>query len=206
MGKRKASIVTAILFCLLFISCASYQKYPSEWAELILTQDERCSDISGTYMNSGEGADKQGTYFSVLSGVEVAPLAVSQVKIIQNYNDELEISVWYKQILLYGKVFSKRYQEYNCSSKGVEIPAMDRARAAVARTTLYLARSKDGSLVVERKSNDGDDFLLNVPMVGNSYEWYRFKPVESVKPIGTLQSHCEPLSRCPEGPGLAQLL
>lgn len=184
MGKCKVSIITAILSCLLFTSCASYQKYPSEWTELISPRDETCSDISGTYINLGEGADKQGTYFSVLSGVEVAPLAISQVKIIQNYSDELEISVWYKQSLLYGKVFSKRDQEYNCSSKGVELRSMDRARDAIAKTTLYLVKDKNGSLVVERKSTDGDDFLLNIPMVGNSYEWYRFKPVESRKPTG----------------------
>jgi len=186
MGKYKISIIAVILSCLLFTSCASYQRYPSEWAELILPRDERCFDISGTYVNLGERADKQATYFTALSGFEGAPLAISQIQITQKDNDKLEISVWYEQRLFYGKVFSKGNKEYNCSSKDVEISVMDRARTAAAGATLFLARNRDGALVIERKSNDGDNFLLNVPMVGNTYEWYRFKPAESGKPRGAL--------------------
>ena len=108
MRKNKVSIIiTIILSCLFFTSCASYQKYPSEWVELILPQDERCLDISGTYMNWGETADKQGTYLTTLFGFEEASLAISQVQITQKDNDKLEISVWCEQSLLYGKVFSK---------------------------------------------------------------------------------------------------
>jgi hypothetical protein len=179
MEKYKVSIIITIMLSFLFLtSCASYQKYPSEWSQLILPQDKRCPDISGTYINLGERADKQPAYLTTVLGFEEIPLAVVQIQIAATDNGKLEISVWYEKTLVYKKAFSEVNKEYNCSSKGVEIPIMDRARAAVAKTTLFLAKSKDGALIIDRKSNDGDNLLLNIPMVGNSYEWYRFKSRE----------------------------
>ena len=175
MRKYKVSIiVTIILSCLFFTSCASYQKYPSEWAALILPQDQKCLDISGTYMNMGE------TYLTTLFGFEEAPLAVAQVQIAQKDNDKLEISAWYEQSLFYRKVFSKGNEGYDCSSKGIEIPIVE----ATGKTILYLSKSKDGALVIERKRSDGGHFLLNVPMVGSSYEWYRFKSAGAMASSG----------------------
>lgn len=186
MGKYKVSITTTIvLSCLFFASCASYQKYPSEWAELILPQDERCLDISGTYMNLGEKADKQSTYLSTLFDFEETPSTMTKIQIIQLDNDKLEISAWYEQKLVSKKAYSKRNKEYSCSSRGVEIPIGKGEKTvggAGESIIIYLAKSTDGALVIERKSSTGGYSLLYIPMVGSTSEWFRFKPIDIRKP------------------------
>lgn len=39
----------ALLFSLYLTSCASYQKYPSEWSALIPVENDKCPDILGIY-------------------------------------------------------------------------------------------------------------------------------------------------------------
>lgn len=186
MGKYNIWIVGIIVSsCLFFTSCASYQKYPAEWAELILPQGARCPDISGTYVNSGETAKGQITHLSTLFGFEEMPSTVAQVRITQLDNDNLEISAWHDQKLVSKEIYSKRNEEYSCSSKGVEISIgkMEKTVGAPGEgVILYLAKSADGALVIERKSSAGGYSLLYIPMVGSSYEWYRFKPVGIIKP------------------------
>jgi hypothetical protein len=180
MGKYNLWIVSIIASSFLFFtSCASYQKYPSEWAELILPQDERCVDISGAFMNRGEGAKGQSTFLSTLFDFEETPSTVEQVRITQLDNDKLEISAWYEQKSVSRKIYSKRNEEYGCSSKGVEISIgkMEKTVGTPGEgVILYLAKSTDGALVIERKSSAGGYSLLYIPMVRSSSEWYRFKP------------------------------
>jgi hypothetical protein len=186
MVKYRVLIIAAIvLSCLFFTSCASYQKYPSGWADLILPRDEKCPDISGTFMNSGETAKGQSTYLSTLFDFWETPSSVGQIQITRSDNDKLEISAWHGQKLLSGKIYSKRNGEYICSSRGIEIPIgrMEKtAGEAGEGVTLYLVKSTDDALVIERKSSAGGYSLLYIPMVGSSYEWYRFKPIGVIKP------------------------
>ena len=179
MGKYNLWILGIIASSFLFFtSCASYQKYPSEWAELILPQDERCVDISGAFMNLGEGAKGQSTYLSTLFDFEEMPSTVEQVRITQLDNDKLEISAWHEHKLVSRKIYSKKNEEYGCSSKGIEIPIGEGEKAVggAGRIILYLVKSTDGALVIERKSSAGGYSLLYIPMVRSSSEWYRFKP------------------------------
>jgi hypothetical protein len=179
-----------LLFFLFLISCASYQKYPSEWAELVLPEDEKCLDISGSYMNSGERGDKRNSaYLSILLGFEERTATSTHVQIRQIDIDNLETSVWNEKKLVSKKRYSKENKGYSCSSKGIEIPIAKEklegekaAGGAGMKITLYLTKSIDGSLIVERKCSAGGYSLLYIPVVGSSYEWYRFKPIDIIKP------------------------
>jgi hypothetical protein len=186
MVKYKVLIIaTIVLSCVSLTSCASYQKYPSEWADLILPQGEECPDISGTYVNSGETANGRSTHLSALFDFGETPSTVKQIQITQSDNDKLEISAWQERKLVSRKIYSKRNGEYGCSSKGIEIPIGKTERAAGAEgegVTLYLVKSTDGALVIEKKSSAGGYSLLYIPMVGSSYEWYRFKPMGVIEP------------------------
>lgn len=173
-----------VLSCLFFNSCASYQKYPAEWAELILPQDGRCSDISGTYVNLGETVKGQGAFLSALFDFEETPSTVAQLRIAELDNDRLEISAPYDRKLVSRKIYSRKNEEYTCSAQGIEIPIgkIEKAAGAGEGVTLYLAKSTDGALVVERKTSAGGYSFLYIPMVGTTYEWYRFNPVSVTKP------------------------
>jgi len=184
MGKYSFWIACIIVSsCLFFASCTSHQKYPAEWSELILPTDEGCIDISGTYVNLGETVKGQGAFLSALLDFEEAPSAVTQIQIAESDNYKLEVSAWYKQKLVSRKVYSRSNEEYSCSSKGVEIPIgrIEKAAAAGEGGMLYLTKSRDGALVIERKSSAGGYSLLYIPIVSSSYEWYRFKPVGMMK-------------------------
>jgi hypothetical protein len=170
--------------CLFLTSCTSYQKYPSEWAELVLPQDERCPVISGTYVNLGEAAKGQGAFLSTLFDFEERPSTIAQVRITELDNDKLEISASHDQKLVSRKTYSRRNGEYSCSAKGIEIPIgkIEKAVSAGEGAVLYLTKSADGALVIEKKSSVGGYSLLYIPMIGSTYEWYRFKPVNVIKP------------------------
>jgi len=184
MKKYNLWIVCIIvLCCLFFTSCASYQKYPAEWAELILPQDGRCSDISGTYMNLGQTVKGRGAFLSALFDFEETPSTVAQVRITELDNDRLEISASHDQKLVPRKIYSRKNKEYTCSAQGIEIPIgkIEKTVGAGEGVTLYLAKSTDGALVVERKTSAGGYSLLYIPVVSSSYEWYRFKPAGIIK-------------------------
>jgi hypothetical protein len=183
MGKLKVSIIfTILLSCLFFTSCTYRPEYPAEWAELILPQDERCLDISGAYVNSGESVDRQkSTYLSALFDFEEDPLTVRRVQIAKLENDNLEISAWSDGKLVSKKVYSKGDEQYSCSSKGIGIPIGKEEKPAGVpgeRIILYLAKSADGSLVIERKSSATGYSSSYIPVIAIRFEWYRFKKIE----------------------------
>jgi len=181
MGKNIFWVVGIIvLYCLFFTSCTSHQKYPAEWSELILPGDERCVDISGTYENLGETVKGRGAFMSTLFDFEETPSGVTQLQIAGTNNGKIEISAWHKQKLVSRKIYSKGNEQYSCSSKGVEIPIgrIEKSGAEAEGGILYLNKSRDGALVIERKTSAGGYSLLYIPMVSSSYEWYRFKPLE----------------------------
>jgi hypothetical protein len=185
MMKYFLGILSIIaLFSLFFTSCTSYQKYPSEWAELVPPRDEKCPVISGTYVNLGETAKGQGAFLSTLFDFDERPSTIAQVRIKELDTDKLEISALHDQKPVSGKVYSRRNGEYSCSAKGVEIPIgkIEKAVGAGESTMLYLTKSTDGALVIEKKSSAGGYSLLYIPIVGSAYEWYRFKPVSIIKP------------------------
>jgi len=193
MEKYRVCIVQFIILLssLFFISCASYQKYPPEWAELVLPEDDKCPDISGTYMNSGERGDSRASiYLSILLGFEDKTATATHVQIRQSDDNNLEAFVWNEQKVVSKRFFSKKNKGFSCSSKGIEIPIgkeeIEREKAASeeagGRITLYLTKSTDGALVIERKSSASGYSLLYIPVVARSYEWYRFKPVDIGKP------------------------
>jgi hypothetical protein len=184
MGKYIFWLVVIIASsCLFLTSCTSRQKYPAEWSELILPADERCVDISGTYVNLGETAKGQGVFLSALFDFGEAPSAVTQVQIAESDNVKLEVSAWYKQKMISRKSYLRSSEEYSCSSKGVEMPlgSINKSGSSGEGGMLYLTKSTDGALIIEKKSSAGGYSLLYIPIVSSSYEWYRFKPVDIIK-------------------------
>jgi hypothetical protein len=136
----------AALFFFYLTSCASHQKYPSEWPALISVDANTCPDISGTYVIEDEGVvlryksedDANRKAFTVLRTdnalshlylYEVFPMKyfisrgrindATHAQISQPDDDTLEIAFLNNQGLIDKKIYSRKKKEYACSPKGI---------------------------------------------------------------------------------------
>lgn len=139
----------AALFSFYLTSCASHQKYPSEWPALISVDANTCPDISGTYAIEDEGVvlryksedDANRKAFTVrrtdnalshLYLYEVFPMKyfisrgrvtdATHAQIVYPDNDTLEVSFLNDKGLLDKKNYSLKKKEYSCSPKGINVP------------------------------------------------------------------------------------
>lgn len=144
---RICLICCALLSSLYLTSCASHQKYPSEWSALIPIEGDTCPDISGTYDIKDEGTSRRyvpddpnrktflvQTTDDTLSHLylyEVFPMKyfisrgrisdATHAQISQPDDDTLEIVFLDNQGLIDKKIYSRKKKEYACSPKGITL-------------------------------------------------------------------------------------
>ena len=167
----------------LFTSCASHQKYPSSWGNLIPVDENKCPDISGKYDNSGEDFMGNKNLLSsdlldVYDKGSRRELFYSDIEIKQ-LDDAIEISVSGKGEVASKKLYAK--SEYSCTLERIRIPykiGLRRYEEMVgligsASGLSYLTKSIDGFLVI-KVMGTGFEIELGIPWFISYMTWVRF--------------------------------
>jgi hypothetical protein len=181
----------------------THQRYPSDWPSLIQLEDEKCPDISGTYVNEGEMTNKTYVYLSDIFGktkIYSSPqekislgtisiqlprhdIPVTHVEINQSNGDTLQILFWKNDKLVDKSIYSK---EYTCTPEGITIrlasgvsfPILDAkgiTPVIMGSLTVDIRKNKDGELVIRYTSSSMGLAFFVVPVAGSASDYFRFK-------------------------------
>lgn len=177
-------IIAIVELSLLLTSCAMHNQYPSSWGGLITVEENKCTDISGIYRNTGEKEKGVSEYkLSKILGFK-DEIGETHVKITQLKDDTFEISGWDtvgdEQKLVYKKSYPER--KYSCTPEGVKASShtestfVPEGLGAFGTMTgsFYLTKNTDGDLVVKDTGTVIGLSMLIIPMIGAGTDWYRF--------------------------------
>ena len=192
LNHKVLSFGIIVVLPLLIFSCVSIQKYPSEWPPLISIENDKCHNISGTYENEGQWADKSDTSLIRLAdyffpkGVDVKPLGVTHVQITQSDDDTMEILFWNNENLVDKKIYLRKRNEYTCTSEGIKISfgtltttqmGEGLMPVSVNWAAMYLKKNTSGELVAKFTSS-GVGLVIVMPVSGFSSFYGRFKQID----------------------------
>ena len=174
----------------LLVSCVSdIAQFPSDWPEIAKTENARCIDLSGTYLNKGIGASTNKYRSEVrlssllllyIPGREYSDhQRVDTVELKGVENGMLEIIFWEKKERFFQTRLGNE-NDFKCMSEFLlmsnsqgEITSMS---IGVRSHNTKIARGTDGSILAsDERKGAGLAFFL-IPGGERKLLWYRFLP------------------------------
>jgi hypothetical protein len=172
-------------------SCASHQTIPENWKLPASVGGEKCPDISGHYMNSGEAIDKKSHvylhshwFFGEYEKYSVPPgkwMEIRQVLIRQEEANQLEIVAMSDSGTIEGRrILEKENGEFSCQDGWIRITGSIRSGTSGSMGFANHIRSfaNTGGYLIEKEEYDSFGLILIIPIAGSGTRWYRFSRVE----------------------------
>lgn len=184
-------IAVILLAASLTTSCASHQTIPENWKLPASVEGEKCPDISGYYMDSGEAIDKKSHvylqsqwFFGEYEKYSVPPgkwSEIRQVLIRQEDANQLEIVAMSDSGTIEGRRILKRESgDFSCQDGWIRITgsaSFGTSGGMVHTRYIESFASTDGYLI-EKAEYDSFGLISIMPIAGSGTRWYRFTRVE----------------------------
>ena len=169
--------------------------YPKEWGDFIHEpKKDRCLNISGKYLNIGKPARtnpntdkisaKRRSELSTLLYPSLYEVDITHVEFMWIDTNTLEIAFWQDQQVLFKKQLSKSEEDFLCGPVSIifEHAGLENlpegGGVVVKRTSLFLAKTSDGSLVVNFHSFRQGLALLVIPYSTSNSFWHRHTKID----------------------------
>jgi hypothetical protein len=179
-----------IAVIVLTASCASHQTIPENWKLPAPVEGEKCPDISGHYMASGEAIDKKSHvylqshwFFGEYEKYSVPPgkwMEIRQVSIRQEEANQLEIVAMSDSGTIEGRrILKKESGDYSCQDGWLRITGSESSGTSSSMGHADYIRSfaKTDGYLMEREEYNSFGLILIIPIAGSGTRWYRFSRV-----------------------------
>lgn len=182
--------------------CVIIPNYPSSWASLESARQD-CFSVGGVYHNEGDGGRYTTPHLAQLLFRDVAdgPVnaggsiwrqdkkdlvkGVDSVEVAVTKDGTFEVTALHEDRLVIKKQLFANKEEYRCDDGKIEIAQSTVDSMGPRRESVILLKSIDGALVV-KNGGLGLGFFV-IPIAG--FEWDRFKPYQSRKPLSQPMLH-----------------
>jgi hypothetical protein len=172
-------------------SCASHQTIPENWKLPASVEGEKCPDISGHYMDSGEAIDKKSHvylqshwFFGEYEKYSVPPgkwMEIRQILIRQEEANQLEIVAMSDSGTIEGKrILKKESGDFSCQDGWIRITGSISSGTSGSMGYANYIRSfaKTDGYLIEKEEYNSFGLILIIPIAGSGTRWYRFSRVE----------------------------
>ena len=172
-------------------SCASHQTIPENWKLPASVEGEKCPDISGHYLDSGEAIDKKshvylhtGWFFGDYEKYAVPPgkwMEIRRISILQNAANQLEIIAMSDSGMTEGRrILKKENDDFSCKDGWIRITGSTDFGTSSARehSTYIRSFAKADGYLIEKEEYDSFGMISIIPIAGSGTRWYRFSRVE----------------------------
>lgn len=182
--RRFGRLQLAVGAALLLGACVSHPGYPGRWAP-ISPEPAACAAVAGRYVNDGDSEPPlEGRASRLVDALELeGERRATRVEIQQRGADEIEIVAWTGTQPTGRTVLRAAAGDFECTPEGVMFKPKSQAAhgagitPAYIRSTVYLSRATDGSLIV-RSDIVTVATIIVVPAAATERIWRRFKPVD----------------------------
>jgi len=172
-------------------SCTTIQTVPEYWKLPMPEQGDRCPDISGRYVNSGEKIDSksrvdmqwQWFFGSDVEKYAVPPgkwLEISQILIRQENANQLEIvGLSASGALQARRIFKKEHGDYSCQDGWLKVTGSNYSGSSGSVGVYNFIRSfkKADGYLIQREEYDAFGLILILPIKRDGTLWYRYSQV-----------------------------
>jgi hypothetical protein len=172
-------------------SCASHQTIPENWKLPASVEGEKCPDISGHYMNSGESIDKNSHvylhnqwFFGKYEKYFVPPgkwADIRQILIQQEEANQLEIVAMSDSGTIEGRrILKKESGEFSCKDGWIRVTGSTgfATSGGGEHANHILSFAKTDGYLIEKDEYDSFGMISIIPIAGSGTRWYRFSRVE----------------------------
>ena len=172
-------------------SCASHQTIPENWKLPASVEGEKCPDISGHYMYSGEAIDKNSHiymqsqwFFGDYEKYSVPPgkwSEIRKVSIRQEGTNQLEIVAMSDSGTIEGKrILKKESGDFSCKDGWIRITGSISSGTTGSMGYANYIRSfaKTDGYLIEKEEYGSFGVISIIPIAGSGTRWYRFSRVE----------------------------
>ena len=182
-----------LLAVLLLTSCIDHHPYPGGWEKPLLTPENKCADIRGTFDDNGQGENEQNKW----TGTSVSGLGryfwptkewimlygkngdTSKHVVLKQSDNVIKVSVWTMNELIAERELKKDDNDgYRCTAQGVVLNRPGnpfRGFQGRVNRTLTLFKDSEGALLL-KKEESGVGLAYIVPLYIAHTLWRRYLP------------------------------